>query len=81
MHACPLAFAGTLLVLAIPTVVGSVVGVAGHVLNIQLRGAGTRWVLAGFLATGLSGDALQQLGPSGCRCWQGWAKGFKKLGM
>ena len=62
-------------------IAGSVVRVASHVLNIQLRGAGTRWVLALFLATGLSGDALQQLGPSGCRCWQGWAKGFKKLGM
>ena len=58
MHACPLDFAGTLLVLAIPTVVGSVVGVAGHVLNIQLRGPGTRWVLAGLLATGLSGGEV-----------------------
>ena len=35
--------------------------------NIQLPGAGTRWVLAGLLATGLSGDALQQLGPPGCQ--------------
>ena len=68
-------FPGTILVLGIPTIVGSVVGVAGHVLDIQLQGPGTCWVLAGLLATGLSGDALQQLGPPGCRCWQGWAKG------
>ena len=77
VHAFTLAFPGTLLELATPTIAGSVVRVASHVLNIQLRGAGTRWVLAGFLATRLSSDALQQLGPSGCQCWQGWGKGVR----